>query len=108
MLNNIINNCVNNNKTNIATGLLQVSEDGNMTSSTLSFQPTLLHHDKSIMCRAENLKVQGGIAEDTWKLNVFCKYASSVMHNRYKIQLHANGKRKSKIFSGDFHKIIMA
>jgi len=39
------------------------------------FQPTLVHHDKVITCRAENPKVQRGIAEDTWKLNVFCKYA---------------------------------
>jgi hypothetical protein len=39
------------------------------------FQPTLLHHDKTITCRAENPKVQRGTAEDAWKLNVFCKYA---------------------------------
>jgi len=39
------------------------------------FQPTLLHHDKIITCRAENPKVQRGTAEDTWKLNVFCEYA---------------------------------
>ncbi|XP_071554654.1 synaptogenesis protein syg-1 isoform X1 [Temnothorax nylanderi] len=49
----------------------RVSQDGNMTSSILSFQPTLAHHDKVITCRAENPKVQRGIAEDTWKLNVF-------------------------------------
>ncbi|TGZ37391.1 hypothetical protein DBV15_08079 [Temnothorax longispinosus] len=48
-----------------------VSQDGNMTSSILSFQPTLAHHDKVITCRAENPKVQHGVAEDTWKLNVF-------------------------------------
>lgn len=63
----------------IAIRLLQVSQDGNMTSSILTFQPTLAHHDKVITCRAENSKVQGGIAEDTWKLNVFCKYAFSLL-----------------------------
>ncbi|XP_032679433.1 synaptogenesis protein syg-2-like isoform X2 [Odontomachus brunneus] len=49
----------------------KVSQDGNMTSSTLAIQPTLLHHDKVITCRAENPMVQRGTAEDTWKLNVF-------------------------------------
>ncbi|KAH0952303.1 hypothetical protein HN011_005635, partial [Eciton burchellii] len=49
----------------------KVSQDGNATSSTLMFQPTLLHHDKTITCRAENPKVQRGTAEDAWKLNVF-------------------------------------
>ncbi|KAL6255732.1 hypothetical protein P5V15_012976, partial [Pogonomyrmex californicus] len=60
------------NKTNIAIRLmLQVSQDGNMTSSILTFQPTLSHHEKVITCRAENSKIHLGIAEDTWKLNVF-------------------------------------
>ncbi|CAD6209059.1 GSCOCG00003705001-RA-CDS, partial [Cotesia congregata] len=49
----------------------KVSENGNMTTSTLSFQPTRDDHDKSITCRAENPKVEGGFEEDTWKLNVF-------------------------------------
>lgn len=78
----------------IAIRLLQVSQDGNMTSSILSFQPTLSHHDKVITCKAENLKLRG-TAEDTWKLNVFCKY---VLYNRYKIELHTNDQWKSKIF----------
>ncbi|XP_070156346.1 nephrin isoform X4 [Polyergus mexicanus] len=49
----------------------KVSPDGNQTNSILTFQPTLLDHDKVITCRAENSKIQRGIAEDTWKLNVF-------------------------------------
>ncbi|XP_031843590.1 neural cell adhesion molecule 2 isoform X1 [Nomia melanderi] len=49
----------------------KVSEDGNMTSSTLVLKPTLHDHDKVITCRAENAKVQRGVIEDTWKLNVF-------------------------------------
>ncbi|CAD1468889.1 unnamed protein product, partial [Heterotrigona itama] len=36
----------------------KVSEDGNMTSSTLILKPTLLDHDKVVICRAENFKVQ--------------------------------------------------
>ena len=54
--------------------VLKISQDGNMTSSTLILKPTLLDHDKVVICRAENFKVQRGIVEDTWKLNVFCKY----------------------------------
>ncbi|XP_033191578.1 nephrin isoform X3 [Bombus vancouverensis nearcticus] len=49
----------------------KVSQDGNMTSSTLILKPTLLDHDKVITCRAENFEIQRGIVEDTWKLNVF-------------------------------------
>jgi len=95
----MINNCVNNNKTNIAIWLLQVSQDGNTTSSSLTFQPTLLHHNKIITCKAENPKVPNGVAEDTWKLNVFCKYASSLrIHNRHKTELHANDRWESEFF----------
>ena len=53
--------------------MFQVSDDGNLTTSILTFKPTLLEHDKVITCRAENPKVRGGVEEDTWKLNVFCK-----------------------------------
>ncbi|XP_076653343.1 nephrin isoform X1 [Halictus rubicundus] len=49
----------------------KVSEDGNKTSSTLIFKPTLLDHDKVITCRAENTKVHRAMLEDTWKLNVY-------------------------------------
>ncbi|KZC13410.1 Nephrin [Dufourea novaeangliae] len=49
----------------------KVSEDGNMTSSTLVLKPTLHDHDKIITCRAENTRVQRGLLENTWKLNVF-------------------------------------
>ncbi|XP_076233965.1 neural cell adhesion molecule 2 [Calliopsis andreniformis] len=49
----------------------KVSPDGNMTSSTLVLKPTLHDHDKIVTCRAENTELRRGIAEDTWKLNVF-------------------------------------
>ncbi|XP_020288748.1 synaptogenesis protein syg-1-like isoform X2 [Pseudomyrmex gracilis] len=48
-----------------------VSQDGNSTSSNLTFQPTLQHHNKVITCRAENIKIKHGMEEDAWKLNVF-------------------------------------
>ncbi|XP_066594122.1 nephrin-like isoform X2 [Prorops nasuta] len=49
----------------------KVSEDGNTTTSTLTFTPTLLDHAKTITCRANNPKVRGSILEDTWQLNVY-------------------------------------
>ncbi|KAK0081257.1 hypothetical protein PV325_012504 [Microctonus aethiopoides] len=50
---------------------MKVSEDGNMTTSTLTFEPTREDHDKIITCRAENPNIKGGVEEGTWKLNVF-------------------------------------
>uniref|UniRef100_A0A1B6DTE2 Ig-like domain-containing protein n=1 Tax=Clastoptera arizonana TaxID=38151 RepID=A0A1B6DTE2_9HEMI len=48
------------------------SEDGNITTSTLTFTPTLLDHDKMLTCRAENDRVSAGeVEEDSWKLNVY-------------------------------------
>ncbi|XP_067208142.1 synaptogenesis protein syg-1 isoform X3 [Linepithema humile] len=49
----------------------EVSQDGNMTTSILTFQPTLSHHDKVITCKAVNPKFQRHIAEDTWQLNIY-------------------------------------
>ncbi|KAK0182606.1 hypothetical protein PV327_000726 [Microctonus hyperodae] len=51
----------------------KVSEDGNMTTSTLTFEPTREDHDKIITCRAENPNIKDGVEEGTWKLNVFYK-----------------------------------
>ncbi|XP_065333564.1 synaptogenesis protein syg-2-like isoform X2 [Cloeon dipterum] len=48
----------------------KVSADGNMTTSTLMFTPTMIDHEKTITCRADNPRVQAGVEEDTWKLNV--------------------------------------
>lgn len=52
---------------------LQVSPDGNITTSTLMFKPTLLDHEKTLTCRADNSRVQAGAQEDSWKLSVYCK-----------------------------------
>ncbi|KAF7991967.1 hypothetical protein HCN44_010768 [Aphidius gifuensis] len=49
----------------------KVSEDGNMTTSSLTITPKKEDHDKIITCRAENSKVDGGVEEDTWKLNIY-------------------------------------
>ena len=55
----------------------QVSPDGNVTSSTLTFQPTKSDNGKSLICRAENQNVQqleemAGKVEDSWTIDVHC------------------------------------
>jgi hypothetical protein len=57
----------------------QVSPDGNVTSSKLTFKPTKSDNGKSLICRAENDQVRqqldnsAGKVEDTWKIDVHCK-----------------------------------
>jgi hypothetical protein len=51
-----------------------VSSDGNITYSTLTFTPTLADHGKTLTCRAVNKFIDAAVEEDSWKLNVFCKY----------------------------------
>lgn len=54
--------------------ILQVSEDGNASTSVLSITPTREDHGKALSCRATNELVRNGIRETAMKLNVFCKY----------------------------------
>lgn len=57
----------------------QVSPDGNVTSSTLIFSATKSDNRKSLICRAENSRVQqrlneaAGKLEDSWTIDVHCK-----------------------------------
>lgn len=52
---------------------LQTSEEGNLTTSVLSFVPSRQDNGRMLTCRASNELVQNGIEEATVKLNVFCK-----------------------------------
>ncbi|CAH1104103.1 unnamed protein product [Psylliodes chrysocephalus] len=47
------------------------SDDGNSTTSILSFVPSRLDNGRSLTCRASNHLVQNGVGEHTVKLNVF-------------------------------------
>ncbi|KAJ8966725.1 hypothetical protein NQ314_003342, partial [Rhamnusium bicolor] len=47
------------------------TEDGNSTTSILSFVPTRQDNGRSLTCRASNHLVQSGVEEATVKLNVF-------------------------------------
>lgn len=53
---------------------LQVSPDGNMSTSVLSFVPTRQDNGKTLTCRASNHLVQNGVEEVSIKLNVFCEF----------------------------------
>ncbi|KAG8260002.1 hypothetical protein J6590_106811, partial [Homalodisca vitripennis] len=49
------------------------SNDGNTTTSTLSFTVTKEDSGKNLTCRAENPTVSSEILETTWTLHVHCK-----------------------------------
>ena len=53
----------------------QPSEGGNLTSSTLRFQPKVEDMGKILRCRAENPVMPASQIEDTWTLDVNCKFA---------------------------------
>lgn len=59
--------------------ILQVSEDGNASTSVLSITPTREDHGKALSCRATNELVRNGIRETAMKLNVFCKYLEELL-----------------------------
>lgn len=50
-----------------------VSEDGNVTTSILTLQPTAEDAGKYLSCRAENTLIPGSSIEDGFKLQVNCK-----------------------------------
>ncbi|KAG8222029.1 hypothetical protein J437_LFUL002791 [Ladona fulva] len=46
----------------------------NATVSELIFTPSTDDDGKHVTCRAENPNVTGAYLEDTWKIEVVCKY----------------------------------
>ena len=60
---------------NFSFSFLQPSEGGNITSSTLRFQPKVEDMGKVLRCRAENPVMPASQIEDTWTLDVNCKFA---------------------------------
>jgi hypothetical protein len=58
------------------------------------FTPTMIDHEKTITCRADNPSVQAGVEEDTWKLNVFCKLAANFSDTRSCVARAPASRRK--------------
>ena len=52
---------------------LQPSDGGNVTSSTLRFQPKVSDMGKVLRCRAENPVMPASQIEDAWSLDINCK-----------------------------------
>ena len=53
--------------------ILQPSDGGNVTSSTLRFQPKVSDMGKVLRCRAENPVMPASQIEDTWNLDINCE-----------------------------------
>lgn len=51
-------------------GTVQVSADGNTTTSTLPFTPTAADHGLILTCRASNQRIPHSEMRDTWMLRV--------------------------------------
>jgi hypothetical protein len=53
--------------------LLQISADGNTTTSVLSFMATKADADRHLSCQAENRIMGTAPIEDSWLLQIQCK-----------------------------------
>ena len=52
-----------------------------MTSSTLRFRPKIENMGKMLRCRAENPVMPASQMEDTWSLDINCKYIETMKIN---------------------------
>lgn len=57
----------------VITMLLQISDDGNTTTSTLSFMATKADAGRHLSCQAENRDLGTAAIEDDWVLQIQCK-----------------------------------
>jgi hypothetical protein len=47
---------------------------GELSTSTLTYTPLPTDNEKTLHCRATNPEMERGLLEDSWELNVQCKY----------------------------------
>lgn len=65
----------------------QISADGNITYSSLTFVPGPDDGGQYLTCRAENHELPASVMEDTFKLDVQCNYAHVAFEFDYKRSL---------------------
>ena len=56
------------------TKYVQTEEDGNLSSTVLSFTPEKEDDGKFLSCRARNELIQNTAVEDQWQITVYCEY----------------------------------
>lgn len=58
----------------IQTGREAIPNSRNITNSNLIIKPRTEDNGKTVMCRAENPVLDHDIVENSWTLNVYCKF----------------------------------
>ena len=63
---------------------------GNISKSTLTFEPSYQDDGKILTCRAENTQIKDGALQDSWKLSVYCELVIRTVTTRGKYLPHKN------------------
>lgn len=50
-----------------------VTDNENLTVTTVQFTPSIDDHGKILSCRADHVILPDSALEDSWELNVYCK-----------------------------------
>lgn len=90
--------------------LLQTSNDGNQTTSTLSIIFTRTDGGKYLSCQAYNKAFSTEPLEDGWKLDIHCKFplicfSSTLLLPLFPFQLDAGSNSKMQLWCNGIHSV---